>query len=158
VNQQLTKFQLNPQVVKLLAVVFLAAVVPLTVLVLGVRGWTAKSPEISPEVPGLRTALEQVASKRMPPPAELETACNRFVLMPGQGTPSMRQEVIEKSAKALGGSTIRVGQDDARLLVQIPSGAAGRFEEVALMGFASSHAPVQGGDTRIYEILLPSSP
>lgn len=156
-NPPHTPFRLNPQVVHMLAVVLLAMAIPLVVLILGIRGFSSKPAAPTPEVPGLRAALEQVASKTLPP-AELGTGYQQVVLLPGHVVnPLERQKAIERCAGELGGATLLTEQKDgrSRVLVQIPAAAAARFEEVALPGFSSSSAPDPAGDTRLYEIIIP---
>jgi hypothetical protein len=157
VNQQRTSFRLNLQVVQMLAMALMALAVPLALLILGIQKFSAKPAAPSPEAPGLRAALELAASKSLPPPAEIDAGCRRFVPLPGHGNPAEWQKRIEKSAAELGGTTIPSQQTEGgtRLLIQIPAPAAARFEAVALADFSSSGGQAQGGETRLYEILLP---
>jgi len=155
----------------MLAVAGIALAIPMTMMILGIKGFCAKPAGPAPEVPGLRAALELAASRTLPAPAELGAGRRHYVLMPAQeirppaapsrlpasASPDERRKKIERSAGELGGSTLLLGQPSggARLLVQIPVSAAERFEADALEGFATPDPEDLSGDTRLYEILLP---
>jgi len=141
----------------MLAVAFIALAIPLAVLILGVKGFSAKPAAPLPEAPGLRASLEHAALRAMQPPAELGPGCRRFVLLSGQGNSVERQKSLERSVLESGGTSILLGQVEggSRLLVQIPAAAADRFEAVALAGFSCSSTPDRRGNTCLYEIVLP---
>ena len=156
----------------MLAVAGIALAIPMTMMILGIKGFCAKPAGPAPEVPGLRAALELAASRTLPAPAELGAGRRHYVLMPAQeirppaapsrlpasASPDERRKKIERSAGELGGSTLLLGQPSggARLLVQIPAAASVSFEKLALAGLSSSGSPDPAADTTwLYEILLP---
>lgn len=137
----------------MLAVLFLALAVPLTLLVLGGRNlFLHKQP--APEVPELRASLESAATKALPPPAGLGGG-RRFTLESRNS--EARRDLIEKTAAGLGGvvfsSPMQEGRG-VRMIVQIPEAAVGRFEASALSGIMTPDEPAPGM-AGFYEILLP---
>jgi len=137
----------------MLAVLFLALAVPLTLLVLGGRNiFLNRQP--APEVPELRASLESAATKALAPPAGLGGG-RRFTLEGGNS--EARRDLIEKTAAGLGGVVFTSPMQEGggvRMIVQIPEAAAGRFEASALSGFMppDESEPALAG---FYEILLP---
>jgi hypothetical protein len=154
VNPGPAPFRLNLQVVQMIAVVFLALAVPLALVVLGGREIFFRKPSSpAPEVPELRASLESAASKALPPPAGLGGG-RRFILESGASTAAHR-DTVEKTAAELGGVVVESPlADGVRLIVQIPTASASRFEETALVGFlAQSEAALS--TPGFYEIVFP---
>lgn len=154
VNPGPARFRLNPQVFQMIAVIFLLMAIPLTLVVLGGREIFFRKPASpAPEVPELRASLESVASKALPPPAGLGGG-RRFILESGADT-AVHRDMVEKTAAELGGVVVASSlEDGVRLIVQIPTASASRFEEKALVGF-QAQSETGGSAPGFYEIVLP---
>ncbi|MFZ4780052.1 MAG: hypothetical protein ACOYM3_32250 [Terrimicrobiaceae bacterium] len=62
VNRQQTTFRVNFQVLQMIGILLVALAIPLTLVTLGIRQFTAKPKAPAPETQGLRAALEQAAA------------------------------------------------------------------------------------------------
>ena len=123
-------FRVNFQVVQMIGILLVALAVPLALVALGVRQFTAK-PQPAPETGGLRAALEQVAEKTWNVPDAMSDGRGIFVLS-SRGNAVQIRETIAKSVGDLHGVVLSAptAQNQAgRLLVQVPAISAGSFED-----------------------------
>lgn len=154
-------FRMNAPFFRIIALLLVALALPITLLVIGVRGWIAKPQKLPDEPPvqieGLRATLEEVANKNMPSHL-LADERRRFIF---SGTKMEMDELrsrIEKSAASLHGTVVSSGEEaPQRLLIQIPESTASLFESSVLQ---SARFQNDGGDSerqgnvRFYEIIF----
>lgn len=155
VSRQQSTFRLNFQVFQMIGILLVALAVPLTLVTLGLRQYTAK-PKPAPETQGLRAALEQAAEKSWQVPKTMADGRSVFVLSASGNAPDARK-AVEQAAHKLQGVVLPApaGEGGAeRILVQIPNGSAQAFESLALRDFAETQRGAREGESRLYELIL----
>lgn len=155
--EQPSAFRMNSAVLFMLAVTFVALALPVTLLILGVRQATSNTPADSPEIPGLRVALEGIATTHLAAPP-LSGGARRFSFSGTAAEMLDTRAKIEKLTHDLGGTVLfSPTGDQCRLLIAIPEPAAGSFEKLALGGgIKTSSEP--GANGSLYEIVFHPAP
>ena len=156
VNRQQTTFRVNFQVLQMIGILLVALAIPLTLVTLGIRQFTAKPKAQAPETQGLRAALEQAAEKTWQAPEAMADGRSVFIL-PASGNPSDARRTVELAARKLQGVVLPASTGDGgaeRVLVQIPSTNASAFETQALREFAETQRGKPAGESRLYELIL----
>lgn len=153
-----SRFQLNIQVVIVLALTMAALTLPLFGAVLFLRSLLQGTPKPAVETvdeSALRQALLQASEKTLPAPQlEKETIVRT--------TPDVAAErrTIEESAKAVGGVAVLMEPaEDNRLLVQIPAEKVTEF--LSKISGSAQNEPPKGtlqGNSAIFDITLKKSP
>ena len=158
VNHNQPTFRVNFQVVLMIAVVGVALAVPLTAVMLGIRSFSSKIRDSSPDTSGLRLALEQAADKSWHPPEAMSDGRAIFLLSDSANASETRR-VAEESARKFQGVVLfsRTSQKGGeRLLVRIPEASADLFESETLGNFTESQHGSPTGESRLYEFIFPA--
>ena len=139
----------------MIGILLVALAVPLTLVTLGIRQYTAKPKTSPPEMQGLRAALEQAADKGWQPPGEISDGRSVFALA-ASGNASEARKTVELSAQRLQGVVLPApaGGGAERVLVKIPTANANAFESQALSGFAETQHGISNGESRVYELIF----
>ena len=158
VNHNQHTFRVNLQVVLMIAVVGVALAAPLTAMLLGIRNFSSRTRDSSPDTSGLRLALEQSADKSWCPPEAISDGRAIFHLSDSANASETRR-AAEQSARKFQGVVLfsHAGQKGGeRLLVGIPGANAKHFESEALRNFTESQHGSQKGESRLYEFIFPA--
>ncbi len=122
-------FRINRQVGQMIALLLLALALPITIIVLSVRGWAPRQPTPAPEVVELRESVENIATEHFGA-AQLSDGRREVAFSGNKEEMKDRRALIESAAKKLGGSVLP-GETD--WLVSVPDERAGEFEVAALI-------------------------
>lgn len=137
----------------MLAVVLVALAVPLAVVILGLRQVAPRPAGPAPEIPELRSSLEQVADQHLRAP---DLVADAPIVLPGKSDKlaGIRTK-IERAAESAGGSTLatELPQGGFRLLVKVPAANTKTFESAAL-----PEKPAKPAGSGLYEIQILPEP
>lgn len=140
----------------MIGILLVALAVPLTLVTLGIRQFTAKPKAPAPETQGLRAALEQAVEKSWQTPEAMTDGRCVFILS-ASGNAGDARKTVELTARGLQGVVLPASTGEGateRLLVQIPGTNASAFESQALREFVESQRGKPAGETRFYELIL----
>jgi len=144
------------QVLQMIGLLLVALAVPLALVAISVRQFTSK-PQPAPETGGLRIALEQAAEKTWKVPEAIFDGRGIFVASSAVNSLQLR-EIVEKTVQDLHGTVLSAPADqnhEERLLVQMPSSSARRFEDrLQDQNFSQKQQADPTGGSRVYELLL----
>jgi len=158
VNHNQPTFRVNLQVILMIAVVGVALAVPLTAMLLGIRNFSSRTRDSSPDTSGLRLALEQAAEKSWRPPETMSDGRAIF-LQSDSANASETRRAAEQSARKFQGvvlSSHAGPKGEERLLVRIPEASANLFESEILGNFTESQHGSPTGESRLYEFIFPA--
>ncbi|MEI6491533.1 MAG: hypothetical protein WCO94_03210 [Verrucomicrobiota bacterium] len=141
----------------MIALVFVALIVPLTLVILSFRQYSAPPKSAVPETQGLRAALEQAADKTWQQPPPMSDGRSVF-LFNAQGSEEEARKALEQAARKLNGVALPIAagpRGEERVLVTIPSASSQGFESGALRNFTLSVQGNPTGERQLYEIVFP---
>jgi len=139
-------FRPNRQVFVVLALLLLALALPITMVIIGTHGIPKDSPA-PPDATALRQSVEGIAAQRFGEP-KLSDGRREIPFSGSTAEMAARRTLIEKAAKAVGGSVL---PGDSELLIGIPGDRAGEFEVSALLPPATQELH-RGGESVLYRI------
>lgn len=155
VNEPSEPFRFNRRVLQMVAVMMVALVVPLVLVVLGLRSMRVTGP--APEAEGLRASLDSAAEKHFPSPQGLGGG-RRFTLS-GRGDAGEAALLLEQAAAASGGLALVSAEPDGslRIRIRIPSESSDHFVQNHLQAFseAGPAEPAQAA-AGLFEVLIPA--
>ena len=159
VSQQRSSFRVNAQVLQLLAVVFLALAIPLTLAIYGIHQYFSvppKSPD--PDTGVLRATLEQAVDKNWQLPQTIPDDRSIFVLSRQADAKETKASIAEDAKNLnvliLPGDPAADGRE--RVIVRIPEGGAEGFEARLLRNFQETQHGHPADGNRLYELVFPA--
>jgi hypothetical protein len=156
-SERPSTFRVNIQVIQMIAVVFVALIVPLTLVILSFRQHSAPRSAV-PEMQGLQSALEQAAEKSWQQPPPISDGRSVF-LFTAHGSDEEARKAVEQCARKLNGVALPIAaagpRGEDRLLVTIPRASSQLFESDALRNFTLSVQGSPTGERQLYEIVFP---
>ena len=140
----------------MIGILLVALAVPLTLVTLGIRQFTAKPKPTAPETQGLRAALEQAAEKTWQAPGAMADGRSIFVLS-APGNAQDAKKAVGVAAQRFHGVVLPAPTREGgaeRILVQIPNASAQAFESEALREFSETQHGKPDGERRLYEFIF----
>lgn len=122
-------FRINRQVGQMTVLLLLALALPITIIVLSVRGWSPRQAAPAPEVVELRQSVENIATEHFGD-AQLVDGRREVAFSGNAEEMKDRRALIESAARKVGGSVLP-GEKD--WLVSVPNERAGEFEVAGLI-------------------------
>lgn len=148
-TEERKQFHLNPQVLVMVAVIFLALALPVAAVVGFVIGTykiqrapAAQAPSAEAEA-ALQRSLEEAAQKNLAPESLNEPA----VEVMADDLPAKREQIV-KLAEVLGGSAVVMGDD--KIWAQVPENQVGLFKKAC----AGSENPAPGEKKKDLSLIL----